>query len=168
MSLITLDFFKKYARLSGDAEDEVLELLLDAAIEYGEGITNLDFTSKVKTSTFKANENCSIPASDILSVTGFYTSVTDLPTAASYFEEYRKGITINRDYPIDWYNLPTYDVTYNVTIDPAKVSKKIKLAICKVASDFYENRETSTSLANKSLSVSHRNLFASAIKISNV
>lgn len=168
MPLITLDFFKSYARLAGSAEDEVLELLLGAAIEYAEAHTRRDFTSKVKTSTYAANVNCPIPAADILSVSGFYSTVDELPTASAYFEEYRKGITINRDYPIDWANLPTYTIIYQVTVDPASVSSAIKLAICKIASDFYENRETSTSLSNKSLSVSHRNLLASAVKMSGM
>ena len=168
MEPVTLDFFKSYARLSGAAEDAVLLVFLQAAREKAESYTNLDFVSKIKTSSYPANQNCPVAAADILSVSGFYTSVADLTSAASYFEEYRKGITINRDYAIDWYNLPTYTITYQVTVDPADVPASAKIAICKIASDLYENRETSSDLSNKSLSISHRVLLDPLRKITIV
>lgn len=143
-------------------------VIIQAAREKAESYTNQDYVSKIKTSTFYANQNCPIATADILSVSGFYTSKADLPSATSYFEEYRKGITINRDRPITWDNIPTYQVTYQVNVDPTKVPASTKIAICKIASDLYENRETSSDLSNKSLSISHRVLLDPLRKINLV
>lgn len=168
MEPVTLDFFKSYARLSGAAEDDVLLVFLQAAREKAESYTNRDFTTKIKTSSYPANQNCPIAALNVLSVSGFYTTTAELTSAASYFENYRKGIVINRDQPIDWYNLPSYTITYVVTVDPADVPASAKIAIAKIASDLYENRETSSDLSNKSLSISHRVLLDPLRKLSNV
>lgn len=168
MEPVTLDFFKSYARLAGTAEDAVLLVFIQAAREKAESYTNLDFVSKVKTSTYPAYQNSPIATADILTVSGFYTSKADLTAAATHFEEYRKGITINRDYSIMWDNIPTYTITYNVTVNPADLPASVKIAIAKIASDLYENRESSSDLANKSLSISHRVLLDPLRKISMV
>jgi hypothetical protein len=168
MEPVTLDFFKSYARLAGNAEDSVIEVIIQAAREKSESYTNQDYVSKIKTSSYPANQNCPIPAADILTVSGFYTSKTNLTDAQRYFEEYRKGIITNRDYPILWDNIPTYTITYNVTVNPSDVPASAKIAIAKIASDLYENRETSSDLTNKSLSISHRVLLDPLRKITNV
>lgn len=146
----------------------MLLVFIQAAREKAESYTNRDFVSKVKTSSYPADQNCPIATADILTVSGLYTSVDDLSSASTYWEEYRKGITISRDLPIDWNNLPTYTITYQVTVDPADVPASAKIAIAKIASDLYENREASSDLSNKSLSISHRVLLDPLRKLSNV
>ncbi|ALW86329.1 hypothetical protein AUC43_15300 [Hymenobacter sedentarius] len=160
MEPVTLAFFKTYARLSNDIEDAVLELFIAAAREKAEAYCNRHFVSKVAEKTFPVNVSSTIPAEDILSVTGYYTSAEQVAQAYWYWVEYQKGIIVNRDYPIDYDNLPTYTVRYQVTIDPSDVPASVKVAIAKIAADLYENREHSTSIGNQELSIGFKSLLA--------
>ena len=103
---------------------------------------------------------CDVPVAQRQSVSGFHTDLASIPAGYDYFVEYVKGITINRDYPLDWGSLPTYTVAYSVTIDPADVPEGVKVAIARVAGDLYDNRESSgtpqVGITAKALLAPHR------------
>ena len=153
---VTVAFLKSYSRLTTTGEDELLRVFISAAREIAEAYTRRDYINKVRTSTYAANQNCPIPTADIVSVSGFYTTVDEIATGYNNFIEYIKGSIVNRDYPIDYANLPTYTVTYNVTVNPDDVPAQVKTAICKIAADLYENRENSTSGANRELNINYK------------
>lgn len=124
--------------------------------------------SKIKEKTFPANVRATIPTLDILGVSGFYTTVEEVAAAYNYWIEYQKGSIISRDYPIDYDNIPTYTLKYQVTVDPDDVPASVKVAIAKIAADFYENRENSSTSANQELSINFKSLLAAYRKINNV
>ena len=160
MEPVTPTLFKQYARLSTTAEDEVIELFITAAREKAEAYCNRHFVSKATERTFPANISCPIPSADILSVSGYYASAEQAANAYWYWIEYAKGISISRDYPIDYDNLPTYNVCYNVTVDPAEVPASVKVAIAKIAADLFENRENSSATSNQELRIGFKSLLA--------
>lgn len=139
--LVTLDFYKTYARISTDTEDDVLAAFLVAAREQAEAYCNRFFVSQEATRTYSIDQNCYIPVEDIISVSGAFTDVTQITDAYTWFVEYIKGFVISRDCPVDLHYLPTYTVRYQAHVDPATVPSAVKVAICKIASDLYENRE---------------------------
>ncbi|WBA43170.1 head-tail connector protein [Hymenobacter canadensis] len=129
-------------------ENALLSAFITAAREKAETYCNREFISKTVKRTFTIDKPLDIASEDILEVSGFYTSINEAISAASYFNNYRKGIVVSRDYPIDYSNLPTYTVKYQVTVDPAEVPEAVKIAICKIASDLYENRENGSFPSN--------------------
>jgi len=160
MEPVTPTLFKQYARLSTTVEDEVIELFITAAREKSEAYCNRHFVSKATARSFPANVSCPIPTADILSVSGCYASAEEAANAYRYWVEYAKGISISRDYPIDYDNLPTYTVSYNVTVDPAEVPASVKIAIAKIAADLYENRENSSVSSNQELGIGFKSLLS--------
>jgi hypothetical protein len=157
---ITVDFLKAHARIDTTADDSLLTLYIPAARQLAEAWCNRFFVSQTASKTFRVNQVCDVPVGQRQSVSGFFTSLADIPTGYNYFVEYAKGITINRDYPLDWHNLPTYTVTYAVTISPADVPEGVKVAIARIASDLYDNRESSgtpmVGITAKTLLAPHR------------
>lgn len=168
MEPITPAFFKNYSRISGEVEDDVIDVFIQAAREKAEAYCNSDFVSKTKEKTFRANVQANIPTDDIISVTGFYTTLDEVAGAYNYWVEYTKGIIISRDYPICYDNIPTYTLRYAITVDPAEVPALVKVAIAKIAADLYENRENSTNLGNQELSINFKSLLAPYRKINLV
>lgn len=140
---ITVEFLKLHARIASDLEDTLLEAYIPAARQLCEAWANRFFVTQTATKTFRVNQVCDVHTDQRVSVSGFFTDLASIPVGYDYFVEYLKGITVNRDYPLDWYNLPTYTVTYTVTIDPTDVPEGVKIAIARVAADLYENRESS-------------------------
>ncbi|MBX0290115.1 head-tail connector protein [Hymenobacter sp. HSC-4F20] len=149
-------------RLSADdaSEDELLKHYLSAAVAKAEKYCNQYFTSRILETTFTVTEpfQLSEGTGSVLSVSGFVTDVTQLPTVGQYWSEYVKGIAINRQYPIDYDNLPTYTVRYDFQADP---ESDVIQAILKIAADMYENRENSTTgTVNRALSLNFQLLLA--------
>ncbi|MET4072981.1 head-tail connector protein [Hymenobacter sp. UYCo722] len=138
---IDIAFLKQYCRIDSGLEDNVLEVFISAARELAETYCNTYFISQLTAKTFRINEVFDVPVAAVVAVSGFYTSVLDIPVGTSWFAEYVKGFTVNRDYPIDYFDLPAYTVTYAVTVDPADVPAAVKVAIAKIAAELYENRE---------------------------
>jgi hypothetical protein len=140
---ITVDFLKQHAKIESALDDALLPAYISAARQLCEAWTNRFFVTQTATKTFRVNQVCVVPADQRVSVSGFFTDLADIPVGYDYFVEYLKGVTINRNYPLDWYNLPTYSVTYTVAVDPADVPEGVKVAIARVAADLYENRSSS-------------------------
>jgi hypothetical protein len=142
---ITLDFLKQHTKITVDREDELLAVYLTAARQRAESYCNRYFASQVATETLPINQVAPVAPEAILSVTGAYSTLAEVTNAYNYFVEYQKGISVNRQYPIDYDNLPTYTISYQVTVAPEDVPAAVKVAIAKIARDLYENRENSGS-----------------------
>lgn len=152
---VSLSLFKAHLRLPADdtAEDEFLGYCLSAARGKAEKYCNQFFAPRTLETIFTVTERFELPegAGKILSVSGFVTDLADLPGVGAYWSEYVKGISISRDYPIDYDNLPTYTVRYQFEADP---DADVIMAILKIAADLYENRENSTTGAsNRALGI---------------
>ncbi|MBC6988938.1 head-tail connector protein [Hymenobacter sp. BT491] len=161
---VSLELARQHLRLDGTGEDALLTHYLKAACGLCEQYCGRLFRSATVKATFRLDEDYVLDplAGSPTAVEGFLTDVADLPTLSSYLEEYRKGISINRELP--WgvaLASQTYTVTYPVTVPEDAVPAEVAQAILKLTSDLYENRETS-SLGNLSheLSVGYRVLLA--------
>ncbi|QNE38988.1 phage gp6-like head-tail connector protein [Hymenobacter sp. NBH84] len=155
---VSIELFKAQLRLQPEdtAEDAFLLHCLSAGRGKAEKYCNQPFASRVLETTFTVTEPFVLPpgAGEILSVSGFITDLSQLPTLGQYWNEYVKGISISREYPIDYDNLPTYTVRYNFT---ANAEADVIQAILKIASDLYENRENSvTGASNKALGINYQ------------
>jgi hypothetical protein len=155
---VSIEQFKEHARISGSGESFTIELYLATAREQVEAFTGRDYISKIKEATYTFDQVTTIPVADILSVSGYYTDVTEVAEAYNYFVEYQKGISINRQHAIDLDNLPTYTVRYQLEVDPAQIPATIKTAILKYAAELYENRETTTTLPTTMLPVNYQTM----------
>ncbi|WP_156108936.1 hypothetical protein [Hymenobacter sp. APR13] len=154
--------FKEYTRITTNADDTLIGLFLQTAREKVEAETERDYISKVKQATFKANTVPTVERSLVTGVTGYYTDLDDVYNAYTYFVEYAKGVTINnnRDYPIDYNMLPTYTITYSVTVEPTDVPATIKTVIMMLGSDFYDNRGASTVIKQHDVAIKYKALLA--------
>jgi hypothetical protein len=160
MEPVDLSLFQNHAKFSSAEDVALMELYISAAREMAENYTGRDFISRTKKVTYTIDKTPAIALASITSVSGFYNTVAELSDAYNYFNDYRKGIIINRDYPINYNNLPTYTITYNLVVNPSDVPAVVKRAILAIASDFYEHRESSSEFANKELSISHKTMLA--------
>jgi hypothetical protein len=90
--------------------------------------------------TYALNEPYVLPAGAVpKSVSGFFKTLVDLQ--AYSLEEYRKGISINRDLP--W--ALAMQQTYTVEVDAVADTEWLDLAseaILELAAEWYRNRET--------------------------
>lgn len=155
---VSIELFKAHLRLTetDTAEDAFLLHCLSAARGRTEKYTNCFFASRTLETTFTVLEPMVLAegAGEILSVSGFINDLAQLPTLSSYWNEYVKGISVNREYLINYDNLPTYSVRYHFTADP---EADVIQAILKIAADLYENRENSTTGAsNKALGINYQ------------
>ncbi|GAB2959013.1 hypothetical protein GCM10027048_27760 [Hymenobacter coalescens] len=124
------------------AEVAYAQHLLRAAREEAENFTGLSFAGGQRLEyTFELGEAYRIPAgATVESVTGFFDSVDAIE--AFSVEEYRKGISINRELAWDYALLQTYTVTLQmpaVFTAPAVVVQAILLLFA----EWYKNREVS-------------------------
>ncbi|MDO7847459.1 head-tail connector protein [Hymenobacter sp. M29] len=140
---IDVDFLKQHCRITGNLEDSLLAVYIPAARQLAEAWCNTQFVSQLVQKTYTIAQMCEIPAADVVGVTGFYTSVAELPISGKWFTEYVKGISVSREYPIYWDELPTYTVQYQVTVNPVDVPDAVRVAIAKIAASLYEERENS-------------------------
>ena len=146
---VNVAFFKDFARLGTQENEAVLAMFLKANREKIERFTGCDYVSKEKEKTFTINQRFDLDLNSVISVRGFYTKVADIASAYTYYVEYCKGISVNRQYPLDEDNLPSYTVCYQLVVDPTDVPETVKSVLCMVASDLYENREISGTASAK-------------------
>lgn len=122
-------------------ELEHLGLLLSGARELVEGYTGGYYAAQTLAVTYRLDEPYELPAGGTAKgVTGFFTTLEALQSQASYLEEYRKGISINRELP--WGEALAQTYTVQVAIAGTAVPAAVKLAILELAGEWYRNRET--------------------------
>lgn len=160
---VNLELLKLHLRLepAPGAEDVLLAHYLRAATGRAEQFTGRHYVSKTLETTFTVAGTFLLPqGAEVTAVRGFITDVAELPCGVSLrWAEYVKCITINRTLPIDFENLPTYTVTYSVTV--GEVPADVVAAILKIAADLYENRENSTTgVLNRPLALTAQLLLA--------
>lgn len=155
--LVSIELFKEHARVSSQNEEATIVLYLETAREIVEMFTGTDYVSKVKIKTYTINQqiDSNIALTDIVSVSGYYKTLTEVADAYNYFINYKKGIIVNRDCLIDYYNLPTYTIKYKVTVDATEVPATVKRAILEIAAELYDKRETS-GYASKELAINYK------------
>lgn len=143
------------------AEREYLQLLLSSAREACEGGTGRYFAGgRTLELTYALSEPYVLPAgATATSVRGFFQRVADLE--GFNWEEYRKGATINREWPLPLAAQQTYTVTVDL---PASVAQycpsQVQTAILKLTAEMYKNREDSTSLGTQQLPVNYQVMLA--------
>lgn len=149
---------KQWLRLeAGDSgQDAVLLLLSQAARGLVEAYTGRFFASQTVATTFELGEDYQLDplAGEPTKVEGYFTELTQLPPS---LEEYRKGISVNRELPWDVAMRQTYTVTY--PINGGDVPAEAKAAILELAAEWYRNRETSApagEASSRELPVSYR------------
>jgi uncharacterized phiE125 gp8 family phage protein len=125
---------------------ELLQLKLSAAREMVEAYTGRYFSAQTLAITYELGEGYTLPAgATVVSVSGFFSTLEELANASTYLEEYRKGISINRELP--WAEAMRQTFTVEVTIgtedEPVFVPAIIKEAILELTGEMYRNRETS-------------------------
>lgn len=121
---------------------DLLALYGQAAREKVEAYTGRYFAPQTLELTYELGEPYVLPSgATAASVSGFFTTLADLADAAAYLEEYRKGISINRQLPWAEALQQTYTVTASVVADP-QFSGLAKRAVLELAAEWYRNRET--------------------------
>lgn len=139
---VAIDLFRQWVRVDGTAEDAVLTSCLKAAREKTENYTGRYFVGGQRLAyTFELGEPYSIPeGATVESVSGFFTDLDAL--AAWSLEEYRKGISVSRDYPLSYALQQTYTVVLQLP-EAVEVPAVAEQAMLKVAAELYKNREAS-------------------------
>lgn len=126
-----------------DLQAPVLYSLGIAAREKVEAYTGRFFAGGQRlATTFDLTEAYALPTDAIFeSVTGFFTTLETLQ--GWYLEEYRKGISVNRQLYLGEALNQTYTVTY--TLPEATYCPELaKVAIKELAGEWYRNRESSS------------------------
>lgn len=128
------------AALVADAQN--LALLGIAARQKVEAHTGRFFAAQTVEATFFVYEPYVLPAgAEASKVTGFFTDLDTLNNRSSYLEEYRKGISVERELPFGVALQQTYTVTATVKPDPS-FSALASRAILELAGEWYKNRES--------------------------
>jgi hypothetical protein len=142
------------------AEVRLIQRKLQAARELVESYTGRYFAGGQRVElVYELAEPFTLPVgAEIESVSGFFTSVEALN--AFNWEEYRKGISINRQ--IDWYAAGKQTYTVIVSLPESAADNapgRVKEAILELGGEFYRNRETSSTAGigqGRELPVSYR------------
>jgi hypothetical protein len=139
---LPLELLRQWIRVDGTAEDMVLEQLRQAAREEAENYTGLFFAGGQRLRyVFTLEEAYSIPeGATVESVSGFFTSLAGLEAWSA--EEYRKGISVSRDYPLSQALQQTYTVDVQLPETVAVPSVAVQ-AMLILAAEWYKNREAS-------------------------
>ena len=128
------------AALVADAQN--LALLRTAARQKVEAYTGRYFSEQTVAITYFVYEPYVLPAgAEALSVDGFFTDLAALNNRSSYLEEYRKGISVERELSFGVALQQTYTVTAKVKPDPT-YSALATRAILELTGEWYKNRET--------------------------
>ncbi len=149
---VSLALFNAHARLDLDmvgqdaavvAQRELAELLIRAAREKVEAYTGRYFAPQTLEITYELSDAYVLPlGATATGVSGFYTDLQALQNASSFLEEYRKGISVNRQ--LDW-PYPALAQTYTVTATTTGDTQFLnvaKAAILELAAEWYKNRES--------------------------
>jgi len=140
-ALASLALLKKQVRADSGEEDDLLQVYLDAAREMVEGETCRYYGAHTLAITFRLDEPYKLPVgATALTVSGAFTTLDALENIPAYVEEYRKGISINRELPLSTLLEQEYTVVATTPGDTqyAGLAKRVTLAL---AADFYRNRE---------------------------
>lgn len=122
------------------AELDLLQLYLSGAREKVEAYTGRYYGAQRLALTYELSEPYELPAgAAFVSVSGFFTTLAAL-TAFS-LEDYRKGISVNRQLPWGYALQQTYTVVVDTTGD-TQYLHMAKRAILEIAAEWYRNRET--------------------------
>lgn len=101
------------------------------------------------------------PNATAVSVSGFFTDLTQLDTLSSWLVEYQKAITVERQLPLAAALQQTYEVIATTTGDKAYLNLA-KSAVKELVSEWYKNRETSAYTQVTTLPVSWQVKLAAA------
>lgn len=141
---ISLDLLRQWVRVDGEQDEAVLQHLLAAAREKVEHYTGRYFAGGQRLAfTFDLDEPYVLPEGVTAeSVSGFFT---DLETLEQFSrEDYRKGISINRELPLSEAFAAEYTVVGTLPAEPF-VPEIAKQAILELAAEWYRSRESSSS-----------------------
>jgi len=154
---IDVEFLKRHCRLTTDVEDDLLAVYIPAARQTAEAYCRTQFVSQLVSKKYPIYEVPSEPLVSVVSVSGYFTDVAQIPTDTTWWAEYVKGVSIERSLPLWYARQHTYTISYQVTVAPADVPAAVKVAIAKIAAELYENRESS---GEKVIGVSYQLLLA--------
>ena len=130
------------------AQLEFLALLASAARELVESYTGGYYAAQQLAITYRLDEDYELPAGGTaVTVSGVFSTLDELASRFDYLEEYRKGISVNRqgDY------LDGLSRTYTVVVAVAgdQVPALVKSAIAELTGEWYRNRETTLAGASR-------------------
>lgn len=121
-------------------ELDLLQLYLSGAREKVEAYTGRYYGAQKLAITYELGEAYELPAgATATAVSGYFTTLAAL-TAFS-LEEYRKGISVNRQLPWGYAMQQAYTVEATTTGDTQYLNLA-KRAILEIAAEWYRNRET--------------------------
>lgn len=121
------------------AELELLQLYLSGAREKVQAYTGRYYGAQQLAITYELGEGYELPAGGTaVSVSGFFATLAAL--AAFDFEEYRKGISVNRQLPWSVAMQQRFTVVVNTTGDTYQLQAS-KNAILQLAASAYKDRE---------------------------
>lgn len=119
-----------------------VERLGRAARKKAEAYTGRYFADQTLELSYTLEEPYELPAgATAVSVSGYFDTLDALAARGTWLVEYQKGISINRQWPLEAAFAQTYTVTANVVADMA-YSDLAAVAITELVGEWYKNRET--------------------------
>jgi hypothetical protein len=141
---------------------DYLHLLNTAAREKVEAYTGRYFAAQTLAITYTLAEAYDLPVgATAVSVSGYFDTLDALAARSTWLEEYRKGISINRELPLSVAFAQPYTVVAETTGDKQYLGLA-KTAIIELVGEWYKNRETSGDTRLAELPVSWRVKLAEA------
>lgn len=141
---------------------ELANVFRRAARKKVEAHTGRYFAPQTLELTYSLSEPYQLPAGAVaVSVSGYFDTLEALAARATYLEEYRKGITVNREWLLAEGFAQTYAVVATVPgdVEYADVASR---AILELTAEWCKNRETGGSQSQE-LPVSWRVTLAQAV-----
>lgn len=144
------------------ADLDNVAMLRTAAREKVEAYTGRYYSPQRLSLTYCLGEPYELPAgATAVSVSGFFTDLTQLDDLAAWLLEYQKGITVERQLPLVEALGQTYTVVADTQPDAA-FRGVAERAMLELLGEWYRNRETSGSSQLAELPVSFRVTLAEA------
>jgi hypothetical protein len=139
-----------------------VERLGRAARKKVEAYTGRYFAPQTLSVSYTLEEPYDLPSgSKAVSVSGYFDTLEALAARGSWLVEYQKGISINRQLPLQAAFAQTYTVVAEVAAD-AEYSDLAAAAVTELVGEWYKNRETSGDTRLAELPVSWRVKLAEA------